>query len=213
MDGMQVLSLITTVFTIGMFMAGIPDCLKIFKTGSTENVLFLPFLTTNMNNILWASYGYLKSDPTIITVNSVGSFLQTSYMIVFMIYSPTKVQAFQRTVLACATMVFLYLYFSMYIVTIDVILNQLGLVCCTVTVLMYVSPLSEIATVFRTKSTSGISLPLTITTLFASSLWVLYGVCVSDLYIQIPNIPGVLSSLVRIYLLWNYQDTTAKPIT
>ncbi|XP_022105861.1 sugar transporter SWEET1-like [Acanthaster planci] len=212
MEWMQILSLTTTLFTIGMFMAGIPDCLIVLKTGSTENVMFLPFLMTNLNNILWTSYGYLKSDPTIITVNAVGSFLQTCYMIVFMVYSPTRVQAFQRTVLACVAMVSLYLYLSMYVGEINAIINQLGFVCSSVTVLMYISPLAEIVTVIQTKSTSSISLPLTISTLCASSLWVLYGTCVSDLYILVPNVPGVFSSLFRIFLLWKYKDAATKPL-
>ncbi|XP_033633825.1 sugar transporter SWEET1-like [Asterias rubens] len=208
MDWVQLLSNVTICCTIGMFMAGIPDCFGIIRTGSTENVIFLPFLMTNMNNIMWFFYGYLKQDSTLMIVNSVGSFLQSSYMIVFIFYTKSKLLPFQRTVAAFIAMVTLYMYLTSYTSTSEAVLNQLGLICSSVTVLMYFSPLAEIATVIRTQSAKGISLPLTITTLIASSLWVFYGKCVNDLYIQVPNIPGIVSSLLRIILLWKYKDNS-----
>ncbi|MGH0189888.1 UNVERIFIED_CONTAM: hypothetical protein FKN15_039569 [Acipenser sinensis] len=58
---------------------------------STENVQLLPFLTTNLNNLGWLYYGYLKDDWTLITVNLIGATLQTAYMLAYFFYSVEKV--------------------------------------------------------------------------------------------------------------------------
>ena len=57
------------------------------KFKEIEIVIFFFF----PSNIMWFFYGYLKQDSTLMIVNSVGSFLQSSYMIVFIFYTKSKV--------------------------------------------------------------------------------------------------------------------------
>lgn len=63
-------------------------------TRSVDSVQFLPFLTTDFNNLSWLSYGALKGDGTLIIVNTVGAVLQTLYILVYLHYCPRKVEAF-----------------------------------------------------------------------------------------------------------------------
>ncbi|KAG9470724.1 hypothetical protein GDO78_016937 [Eleutherodactylus coqui] len=56
----------------------------------------------------------------------------------------------------------------------------------------------------RTKSTKCLSFPLTVTTLLTSTSWVLYGLQRRDAYIMVPNMPGIVTSLVRLWLFWRY---------
>ena len=40
---------------------------------------------------MWASYGYLKEDNTVILVNATGVFLQTLYILCFLYYQKQRV--------------------------------------------------------------------------------------------------------------------------
>nr|XP_025852994.1 sugar transporter SWEET1 isoform X3 [Vulpes vulpes] len=121
-------------------------------TRSVDNVQFLPFLTTDINNLSWLSYGALKGDGILIFVNATGAVLQTLYILVYVHYCPRK------------------------------------------------------AKIIQTKSTQRLSFPLTIATLLTSASWTLYGFQLGDPYIMVPNLPGILTSLVRLWLFWKYSQ-------
>ncbi|XP_041427921.1 sugar transporter SWEET1 isoform X1 [Xenopus laevis] len=93
-----------------------------------------------------------------------------------------------------------YCYFTLWILDLNSRLNQLGLFCSVFTISMYLSPLADLAQIIRSKSTKCLSFPLTVATFLTSSSWVLYGLVQSDLYITVPNFPGIVTSLVRFWL-------------
>ncbi|XP_051849848.1 sugar transporter SWEET1 isoform X3 [Antechinus flavipes] len=66
------------------------------------------------------------------------------------------------------------------------------------------------AKIIQTKSTQCLSFSLTVATLLASASWTLYGLHLRDLYIMVPNIPGILTSLVRLGLFWQYPQVQEK---
>ncbi|XP_074978837.1 sugar transporter SWEET1 isoform X2 [Caretta caretta] len=137
------------------------DLRQMFRTRSVENIQFLPFLTTDVNNLSWLSYGCLKQDWTLITVNAIGAALQTLYILVYLYFSPEK------------------------------------------------------AKVIRTRSTRCLSFPLTVATFLASASWTLYGLQLNDLYIMVPNVPGIVTSILRLWLFWQFppdQDKLYKPL-
>ncbi|XP_048684536.1 sugar transporter SWEET1 isoform X5 [Caretta caretta] len=147
--------------TLGMFATGLTDLRQMFRTRSVENIQFLPFLTTDVNNLSWLSYGCLKQDWTLITVNAIGAALQTLYILVYLYFSPEK------------------------------------------------------AKVIRTRSTRCLSFPLTVATFLASASWTLYGLQLNDLYIMVPNVPGIVTSILRLWLFWQFppdQDKLYKPL-
>ncbi|KAL8184512.1 UNVERIFIED_CONTAM: hypothetical protein K2H54_018948 [Gekko kuhli] len=87
---LQLLSVACLAFTLGMFGTGLSDLRQMFATQSVENIQFLPFLTTDVNNLSWLSYGFLKGDWTLIIVNAIGAALQTLYILVYFYFSPEK---------------------------------------------------------------------------------------------------------------------------
>ncbi|XP_072503297.1 sugar transporter SWEET1 isoform X4 [Notamacropus eugenii] len=64
--------------------------------------------------------------------------------------------------------------------------------------------------IIQTKSTQCLSFSLTVFTLLASASWTLYGFHLRDLYIMVPNIPGILTSLIRLGLFWQYRQVQEK---
>ncbi|XP_003434942.1 sugar transporter SWEET1 isoform X6 [Canis lupus baileyi] len=140
------------LFTLAMYSTGLSDLRHMRMTRSVDNVQFLPFLTTDINNLSWLSYGALKGDGILIFVNATGAVLQTLYILVYVHYCPRK------------------------------------------------------AKIIQMKSTQRLSFPLTIATLLTSASWTLYGFQLGDPYIMVPNLPGILTSLVRLWLFWKYSQ-------
>lgn len=66
------------------------------------------------------------------------------------------------------------------------------------------------AKVIQTKSTHRLSFSLTIATLLTSASWVLYGFRLRDPYIMVPNLPGILTSFIRLWLFWKYPPEQDK---
>ncbi|XP_077319945.1 sugar transporter SWEET1 [Lithobates pipiens] len=159
-----------------------------------------------VGNLGWLYYGYLKGDGTLMTVNSIGASLQTLYMAAFIFYSPEKRRPLSQVLLALVVLVLGFAYFYLWTPDVGVRLNQLGLFCSVFTISMYLSPLADLAEIIRTKSTKCLSMPLTITTVLTSSSWVLYGMQLGDYYIMVPNFPGIVTSLLRIWLFWRYSQ-------
>ncbi|XP_047453688.1 sugar transporter SWEET1 [Mugil cephalus] len=212
MDFLQLLSWACIVFTVGMFSTGLSDLKKMKESKSTDNIQFLPFLTTCLNNLGWLYYGILKSDHTIILVNFIGAVLQILYIIMYILYTKQKRQVISQTVTAAIVLTCGWFYFTTFLTEGESRLNQLGLTCSVVTVSMYMSPLTDLVNIVRSGNVQCLSFPLTVATFFTSTSWVLYGLQLNDSYIVVPNTPGIFTSLIRFYLFWKYaSDNESSP--
>ncbi|XP_069041108.1 sugar transporter SWEET1 isoform X2 [Lepisosteus oculatus] len=178
---------------------------------SAENVQFLPFLTTCLNNLGWLYYGTLKKDGTLIVVNAIGAVLQTLYILSYYYYTTHRRKVLMLTLSAGGVLCGGYLYFSVLVGDEHSRLNQLGLICSTVTVSMYLSPLTDLVNIVRSGSVRCLSFPLTVATFLTSTSWTLYGLQLQDLYIMVPNTPGIITSLVRFWLFWRFPMPQEEP--
>ncbi|XP_037681749.1 sugar transporter SWEET1 isoform X1 [Choloepus didactylus] len=194
------------LFTLGMFSTGLSDLRHMRMTRSVDSVQFLPFLTTDVNNLSWLSYGALKGDGTLIVVNAVGAVLQTLYILVYLHYCPRKRAVLLQTTALLGVLLLGYGYFWLLVPNPKARLEQLGLFCNVFTISMYFSPLTDLAKVIQTKSTQRLSFSLTIATLLTSTSWTLYGFRLRDSYIVVPNVPGILTSFIRLWLFWKYPQ-------
>ncbi|XP_070622196.1 sugar transporter SWEET1 isoform X1 [Erythrolamprus reginae] len=104
-------------------------------------------------------------------------------------------------------LLFGYAYFSLMVPDPVTRLAQLGLFCSVFTITMYLSPLADLIKIVKSRSTRCLSFPLTVTTLLASASWTFYGLLLEDLYIAIPNMPGIATSLLRFWLFWRFPTT------
>ncbi|XP_070253691.1 sugar transporter SWEET1 isoform X3 [Myotis yumanensis] len=192
-------------------LSGVSDLRHMWMTRRVDSVQFLPFLTTDVNNLSWLGYGTLKGDGTLIVVNAVGAVLQTLYILVYLHYCPRKGVELLQTAALLGVLVLGFGYFWLLVPNIEARLQQLGLFCSVFTISMYLSPLTDLARVIQTKSTQRLSFSLTIATLLTSASWTLYGFRLSDPYImplrfQVPNVPGILTSFIRLWLFWKYPQ-------
>ncbi|GAB1287738.1 Sugar transporter SWEET1 [Apodemus speciosus] len=170
------LSSACVLFTLGMFSTGLSDLRLMQRTRSVDNIQFLPFLTTDVNNLGWLSYGVLKGDGTLIIVNTVGAVLQTLYILVYLHYSPQKHAVLLQTATLLAVLLLGYGYFWLLVPDPEARLQQLGLFCSVFTISMYLSPLADLR----------------------------------DPYITVPNLPGILTSFIRLGLFCKYPPEQDK---
>ncbi|XP_028609032.1 sugar transporter SWEET1 isoform X1 [Grammomys surdaster] len=187
------LSSACVLFTLGMFSTGLSDLRHMQRTRSVDNIQFLPFLTTDVNNLGWLSYGVLKGDGTLIIVNTVGAVLQTLYILAYLHYSPQKHAVLLQTATLLAVLLLGYGYFWLLVPDLEARLQQLGLFCSVFTISMYLSPLADLAKIIQTKSTQRLSFSLTITTLLSSASWSIYGFRLRDPYIT-ESLPALSAS-------------------
>lgn len=204
MDYILLLSWACIVFTVGMFSTGLTDLKKMQESKSTDNIQFLPFLTTCLNNIGWFYYGFLRRDQTIIIVNVIGALLQILYIVMYLFYSKQKRYAIMQTLLAGIVLFCGWVYFVVALPAGQHQLDQLGLTCSVITVSMYLSPLADLVGIVRSGNVQCLSFPLTVATFFTSTCWVLYGLHLLDYYIVVPNTPGIMTSLIRFFLFWKF---------
>uniref|UniRef100_A0A8C8RIM7 Sugar transporter SWEET1 n=1 Tax=Pelusios castaneus TaxID=367368 RepID=A0A8C8RIM7_9SAUR len=207
---LQLLSGACIACTLGMFATGLTDLRQMFRTRSVENIQFLPFLTTDINNLSWLSYGCLKHDWTLIIVNTIGAMLQTLYILVYFYFSPEKRRVLLQSLALLGVLILGYCYFNLLIPDVDMRLTRLGLFCSIFTISMYLSPLADLAKIIRTRSTRCLSFPLTVTTFLTSTSWTLYGLQLSDFYIMVPNMPGIVTSALRFWLFWQFPPDQDK---
>lgn len=208
MDLIELLSWACIVFTVGMFSTGLTDLKKMRESKSADNIQFLPFLTTCLNNLGWLFYGSLKRDHTIVIVNVIGALLQILYIVMYFLYTKQKRLVMLQTLAAAAVLICGWLYFTTILTEGEARLNQLGLTCSVVTVSMYLSPLTDLVAIIRSGDVQVLSFPLTVATFFTSTAWVLYGLELNDYYITVPNTPGIFTSLIRLYLFWKFSSTS-----
>ncbi|KAM7420851.1 hypothetical protein PAMA_015182 [Pampus argenteus] len=210
MDLLQLLSWACIVFTVGMYSTGLPDLKKMKESKSTDNIQFLPFLTTCLNNLGWLYYGILKKDQTIVMVNIIGALLQILYIIMYLTYTKQKRLVMSQMLAAGAVLTCSWFYFK-FLPEGNIKLSQLGLICSVITVSMYLSPLTALVEIVRCGNVQCLSFPLTVATFFTSTSWVLYGHQLNDYYIMVPNTPGIFTSLIRFYLFWKFASVHQSP--
>nr|XP_020462781.1 sugar transporter SWEET1 [Monopterus albus] len=205
MDFLELLSWCCIVFTVGMFLTGLTDLKKMLESQSADNIQFLPFLTTCLNNLGWLYYGILKGDQTILSVNIIGALLQFLYIIMYIRYTKQKRLVISETLAAGTVLLCAWFYFTMILSKGDAQLSQLGLTCSVFTVSMYLSPVTDLVGIVRSGNVQCLSFPLTVATFFCSTSWVLYGHQLSDYYVMVPNMPGIFTSIIRFYVFWKFR--------
>ncbi|XP_071884021.1 sugar transporter SWEET1 isoform X2 [Anas platyrhynchos] len=214
MELQPVLAAACLLFTMGMFCSGLFDLCRIITAKSVDNIQLLRFLAIKANNLCWLGYGCQKPDWMLIIINSIGATLQSLYILVYFYYSPAKRQVLLRVLTFLALLAAAYGYFF-YFTDKDTLRSRVGLFCSSLTIMMYASPLNDLAKVIRSRSTRCLSFPLAVTTFLASSCWTLYGQLVKDNYITVPNVPGIVTSVVQLWLFWRYapgRDNPHRPL-
>ncbi|XP_064406127.1 sugar transporter SWEET1-like [Halichondria panicea] len=199
----HVLGYMAVVFTLALFSAGILLCRKILTEKKVGVIPYLPFLAASLNCSFWATYAILKGDSSILFINTVGLILQVMYIVLYYYFTENKTSLIRDTVITCS-IIGAVLFYVMVVVSELNRLIHLGIIANFFSICFFGSPLSTMAVVVRTKSTESMSLPFSVLSSLVTSLWTLYGVAISDVYVQFPNFIGFILSLIQLSLFCVY---------
>ncbi|KAE8694558.1 Bidirectional sugar transporter SWEET4 [Hibiscus syriacus] len=131
--------------------------------------------------MMWVFYGLpiVHPDSTlIITINAIGLFIETVYVTIFFIYSNKRSE-------------------SMFV----------GILCVVFNIGMYVSPLTVMSMVIKTKSVKYMPFTLSLFNVLNGIVWMIYALLKFDINVLIPNGLGSLSGMIQLILYaWFYKN-------
>ncbi|XP_022907758.1 sugar transporter SWEET1 [Onthophagus taurus] len=195
----SVLSVTVSVSTILQFLSGVLVCKKIVERKSSGDISPVSFICGHLSTSLWLRYGFLIDNFSVIFVNSIGCLLFLSYTIIYGYYTIKKVILWRQFYISCTVLLLILAYSTYYRHDSDLQQNM-GIICCVVTVIFFASPLSSAMYVIKMKNTSSLPFPLIVANFIVATQWYVYGVLLEDQFIQIPNLLGSLLSLFQLLL-------------
>ncbi|XP_058833291.1 sugar transporter SWEET1 [Topomyia yanbarensis] len=201
----DVLAMSATISTVLQFLTGSVICHRYIRKKSTGETSGFPFVSGFLSCFLWLKYGILTREHTVIFVNTIGSALFFSYVVIYFTFSVNKRVVIRQCLAVCSFILICALY-STYEPDVDKIISVIGLICCCVGVLFFASPFTKLAHVIRTKNTESLPFPIIVASFFVSLQWFVYGLLIDDRFIQIPNLLGCILSSTQLFLYVVYPS-------
>ncbi|XP_076889741.1 bidirectional sugar transporter SWEET9-like [Bidens hawaiensis] len=192
-----------------VFVSPLPTFYKVYKKKSTEGFQSTPYVVALFSAMLWIYYALLKTDAMlIITINSVGCFVQTCYICVFLFYAPKKAR------MDSLKLIVLLIVFGFGLI---VVLTQflasgvtrgviVGWICLVFSICVFLAPLGVLRQVIKTKSVEFMPLLLSVALTINAIIWFFYGLLLRDVNIAIPNILGFTFGIIQLIIYFVYKN-------
>ncbi|CAL5208137.1 unnamed protein product [Lathyrus oleraceus] len=202
----NIVGIIGNVIAFGLFLSPSPTFYKIIKKKDVEEYKSDPYIATMLNCAFWMFYGLPFVHPNsilVVTINAVGLVLEFVYLTIFYIYGNNKERKKLLLFLLTGTI------FLVFIVLITMLALHnttertlvVGIICDIFNIMMYISPLTVMAKVIKTKSVKYMPFSLSMASFLNALCWTTYALLHPfDIYILISNSVGVISGLVQLIL-------------
>ncbi|XP_076891811.1 bidirectional sugar transporter N3-like [Bidens hawaiensis] len=206
--------LLGNVVSFMVFLAPIVTFYKVYKKKSTEGFQSAPYVVGLFSAMLWIYYAFLKTNVLLlITINSVGCFIETFYICFFLFYAPKKarMESLKLIILLIVVGFGLIVVLTQFFasgVTRGVIV---GWICLVFSLCVFVAPLGVVRQVIRTKSVEYMPILLSVALTLSAVMWFFYGLLLGDFNIAIPNVLGFTFGIIQIILYFMYKNK--MPVT
>ncbi|KAK7271683.1 hypothetical protein RJT34_27782 [Clitoria ternatea] len=201
-----IIGIIGNVISFFLFFSPAPTFYKIIKNKSVEEFKPDPYLATVLNCAFWVFYGMPFVHPhniLVVTINGVGLVIEFIYLTIFFIYANKHGR---KKVLFCL-LIEAILFAAIVLVTMLVLHGTknrslvVGIICDVFNIIMYISPLTIMAKVIKTKSVKYMPFWLSLTNFINGACWTTYALIHPfDIYILISNGIGTVSGIVQLIL-------------
>ncbi|KAM0979574.1 hypothetical protein ACFX13_015696 [Malus domestica] len=208
-----IIGIIGNVISLCLFLSPIPTFYRIVKQKAVSDFKPDPYVVTLLNCALWLFYGMPFVHPDsilVITINGIGFVTELAYIFVFLIFSPGS----QRLKVFIALVVEVVFFVIVVFVTMYVFSTTkerslvVGIICIVFNILMYVSPLTVMGIVIKTKSVKYMPFYLSLANFFNGVIWLVYSLLKLDINILIPNGLGTISGALQLILYAAFYKTT-----
>ncbi|XP_021741297.1 bidirectional sugar transporter SWEET4 [Chenopodium quinoa] len=211
----NVVGVIGNVISVFLFASPTPTFIQIYKKKSVEQYKPDPYLATTMNCMLWVFYGMPFVHPKsllVVTTNGIGLALEIIFLLVFFIYADKHNRlkvlrwiAVELTLMAAVIIITMLCFHTTQKRTFFV-----GILCVIFCLGMYVSPLTIMGKVFKTKSVEYMPFWLSVGNFANGVIWTIYAFLPLDQWILIPNGLGAISGAAQLILYACYYKTTKQ---
>ncbi|KAL0429634.1 UNVERIFIED_CONTAM: Bidirectional sugar transporter SWEET14 [Sesamum radiatum] len=206
--------LLGNIVSFMVYLAPIPTFYQIYKKKSSEGFQSIPYVVALFSASLWIYYAFLKSNTTLlITINSVGCFIETIYIIFFIIYASKKsrIQTMKLVVVLIVCGVG-FASVTQFLVKASQRAKVVGWICLIFSLCVFVAPLCIVRQVIRTKSVQHMPFLLSLFLTLSAVMWFFYGLLLKDFNIAIPNVLGFSFGVLQmvLYLMYRNADKTKE---
>ncbi|KAL0415625.1 UNVERIFIED_CONTAM: Bidirectional sugar transporter SWEET14 [Sesamum latifolium] len=203
--------LLGNIVSFMVYLSPIPTFYQIYKKKTSEGFQSVPYVVALFSAMLWIYYAFLKSNTTlIITINSVGCFIETIYICFYLFYAPKKerVQTLKLLFLLIVCGFGFIVLSTHFLVKASLQANVVGWICLVFSLCVFIAPLCIVRKVIRTKSVEYMPFLLSLFLTLSAVMWFFYGFLIKDYNIAIPNILGFSFGVLQMALYVKYRNAS-----
>lgn len=190
------------------FFAPMEAMRTIQKEKTTGMLPLLPYSAMCANGMIWITYGAVLGNSAIALPNIPALVMGAFYWYTFQKYCPpgaTHLPYSLKTHYIGAAAIATGVIGAAVALPTEAAQNVIGIVGDAIVIAMFGGPLAAIKTVVKDKSTKSLPLTFTLAAFVNCSLWTIYGsMVVGDIYIWLPNLLGLASSIAQLGLFAKY---------
>ncbi|KAE8966115.1 hypothetical protein PR003_g29873 [Phytophthora rubi] len=210
---LESLRVLTTCSSVLLNVSPWPEFARINRQRSPGPLTVLPVVMLFCNSFLWTMYGFMVGQlfPLFATC-SMGQCTCAGFIAVYYRWSPDR-PAVRRLVAKAASVMALcmaYVVLGAHGFTgqsREQVIATLALMCISINICLYASPLDTMKRVVRTKSAASLPISLCTVSLLNGLLWVAFGITEGDYYVLTPNAIGSVLSAAQVALFFTYCNT------
>uniref|UniRef100_A0A1B6BYL0 Sugar transporter SWEET n=1 Tax=Clastoptera arizonana TaxID=38151 RepID=A0A1B6BYL0_9HEMI len=192
------------ITTIAQCFAPAFICKNIVKKGSTKGFDALPFIGGIVISILMLQHGMILNDPTMIPVNIFGFGLNLCYLLCYYFYCEEK-GPFFTTLAKAVGFIAIMVGYAKYEKP-DLVEFRFGFIVTIIMLALIGFPLLSLGEIIKTKNTESLPFPLISSGAVVTSLWLLYGFIIDNVFVQVQNAVGLTLCLIQLSLIFIFQN-------
>lgn len=206
----QTFGILGNVISFFVYLAPLPTFRQIYRKKSTLGYHSLPYVVALFSAMLWMYYALIKKNSMLlVSINSVGCFIETVYIIVYVFYASGEARrnAIKEIVSLNVCCFGFILFFTMFRFDDDLRVKIVAWICVIVAVCVFVAPLSIAYKVIRTRSVEFMPFALSFFLTLSAVMWFFYGLFKGDNFVALPNVAGFILGLFQMVLYAIYKKS------
>ncbi|CAJ1972346.1 unnamed protein product [Sphenostylis stenocarpa] len=207
----MVVAVLGNVASMSLYAAPTVTFKRVIRKKNTEEFSCIPYIIALLNSLLYTWYGLpIVSNKwenfPLVTVNGVGALFELSYVLIYFWFSSPKGKVKVAMTAGAVLTVFGVIAITSAFAFPDHHHRKLlvGSISLGVSIALYASPLIAMKKVIETKSVEFMPLPLSLSSLLTSLLWMTYGLLIRDIFVAGPNVVGTPLGILQLVLHCKY---------
>ncbi|KAI9222350.1 sugar efflux transporter for intercellular exchange-domain-containing protein [Blastocladiella britannica] len=181
--------------------APIPAVLRVRRAQALGSLNPIPFAFIYINAAIWIMYGIYTRDIFVLAPNLLGILFGNFFVRSTYGYATASQRKVMDVVLVFGTFaVFLTAGIATLYATREAGQLALGVLSNIILAAFYVSPISVLVTVVKTRNSGPFDPILAFACMLNGTLWVIYGIAIGDFFVYFPNAIGSMFGLLQLAL-------------